>query len=84
MKNLPPEFQSLACTIEGVEQMTNQTTATQATPTMRDLFAGAALSGIMAKMASTTMPSGTRDQLAKLAYQMGDSMVAERDKGAQS
>ena len=84
MKNLPPEFQSLACTIEGIE-MTNQTPTTAAQiPTLRDMFAAAALAGIMAKMASTTMPSGTRDQLAKLAYQMGDSMVAEREKGAQS
>ena len=80
MNNLPPELQSLASTLEGIE-MTNQTT--QSIPTVRDLFAAAALAGIMAKMASTTMPGGTRDQLAKLAYQMADSMLAEREKGAQ-
>lgn len=47
---------------------------------LRDLIAMSALSGIMAKMASTTMPSGTRDALAKLAYQMADAMLVARDK----
>jgi len=47
---------------------------------MRDLFASLAMAGIMAKMASTTMPAGTRDQLAKLAYQMADAMLAAREK----
>ena len=51
---------------------------TDDTPTMRDLMAALALSGIMSKMASTTMPSGTRDALAKLAYQIADAMMAER------
>lgn len=46
----------------------------------RDTFAAHALSGIMAKMASTTMPAGTRDALAKLAYQMADAMLAARDR----
>jgi len=47
---------------------------------LRDLIAMSALSGIMAKMASTTMPSGTRDALAKLAYQMADAMLIERSR----
>ena len=84
MNNLSPEFQSLAHTLEGIEMANQAPTTADKTPTLRDLFAGAALAGTMAKMASTTMPSGTRDQLAKLAYQMGDSMLAERDKGVQS
>ena len=46
----------------------------------RDTFAAHALGGIMAKMASTTMPAGTRDALVKLAYQMADAMLAARDK----
>lgn len=46
----------------------------------RDIFATHALSGIMAKMASTTMPAGTRDALAKLAYQMADAMLVAREK----
>ena len=46
----------------------------------RDTFAAHALGGIMAKMASTTMPAGTREQLAKLAYQMADAMLAARDR----
>ena len=46
---------------------------------MRDLFAALAMGGIMSKMASTTMPASTRDQLAKLAYQMADAMLAARD-----
>lgn len=84
MKNLPPEFQSLAHTLEEIE-MENQTSTTQTTiPTVRDLFAGAALAGIMAKVANPTMPSGTREAITKLSYQMADSMMAERDKGAQS
>lgn len=51
---------------------------------MRDTFAAAALTGIMAKMASTTMPSGTRESLAKLAYQMADAMMAERNKSKEA
>ncbi|MBP7647745.1 MAG: hypothetical protein KA751_13435 [Comamonas sp.] len=47
---------------------------------LRDLIAMSVLSGIMAKMASTTMPAGTRDQLARLAYQMADAMLAARDR----
>ena len=47
---------------------------------MRDLFAAMAMSGIMAKTASTTMPAGTREALAKLAYQMADAMLAAREK----
>lgn len=47
---------------------------------IRDLMAAAALTGIMSKMASTTMPAGTREQLAKLAYQMADVMEAARDR----
>lgn len=47
---------------------------------LRDFFAALALDGIMAKMASTTMPAGTRDQLARLAYQMADAMLAARDR----
>lgn len=47
---------------------------------LRDLIAMSALSGIMAKTASTTMPAGTRDALAKLAYQMADAMLAARDR----
>jgi hypothetical protein len=81
MNNLPPELQSLASTLEGIE-MTNQTT--QSIPTVRDLFAAAALAGIMAKVASPTMPSGTREAITKLSFQMADSMMTERDKGAQS
>lgn len=50
----------------------------------RDTFASAALSGIMAKMASTTMPAGTRESLAKLAYQMADAMMAERNKSKEA
>ena len=46
---------------------------------VRDGFAAYALTGIMSKMASTTMPAGTRDQLARLAYQMADAMLIERD-----
>ena len=46
----------------------------------RDIFAAHALTGIMSKMASTTMPAGTRDALVKLAYQMADAMLAARDK----
>lgn len=82
MKNLPPELQSLALTMKEIE-MENQTSTTQV-PTVRDLFAGAALAGIMAKVANPTMPSGTREAITKLSYQMADSMMAERDKGAQS
>jgi hypothetical protein len=47
---------------------------------LRDFFAALALDGIMSKTASTTMPSGTRDQLARLAYQMADAMLEARDK----
>lgn len=47
---------------------------------LRDLIAMSALSGIMAKMASTTMPAGTREQLARLAYQMADAMLLERSR----
>lgn len=47
---------------------------------MRDLFAGHALAGIMAKVASTTMPQGSREAIAKLAYQMADAMLAEKAK----
>lgn len=47
---------------------------------MRDLFAAMAMAGIMAKTASTTMPAGTRDALAKLAYQMADAMQIERSR----
>jgi hypothetical protein len=47
---------------------------------LRDLIAMSVLSGIMAKMASTTMPAGTREQLAKLAYQMADAMLVARDR----
>ena len=47
---------------------------------LRDFYAALALSGIMGKMASTTMPAGTREALAKLAYQMADAMLAARDK----
>jgi Tfp pilus assembly protein PilV len=47
---------------------------------MRDLFASLAMAGIMAKTASTTMPAGTREALAKLAYQMADAMLAAREK----
>lgn len=46
----------------------------------RDTFAAHALTGIMAKMASTTMPAGTRESLAKLAYQMADAMLIERSR----
>lgn len=46
---------------------------------MRDLMAALALGGIMSKMASTTMPAGTREALAKLAYQMADAMLAARE-----
>ena len=46
---------------------------------VRDGFAAYALTGIMSKMASTTMPAGTREQLARLAYQMADAMLLERD-----
>lgn len=82
MNNLPPEFQSLARTLEGIE-LTNQTptTATQTTPTMRDLFACAALSGIMARVANPTMPQGTRELVAKLSYQQADAMLVERERG---
>lgn len=47
---------------------------------MRDLFAAMAMAGIMAKMASTTMPQSSREAIAKLAYQMADEMLAARDK----
>lgn len=47
---------------------------------LRDFFAALALDGIMSKAASTTMPAGTRDALAKLAYQMADAMLVARDK----
>ncbi len=47
---------------------------------LRDLFAALAMGGIMSKMASTTMPAGTREQLAKLAYQMADAMLLERSR----
>jgi len=47
---------------------------------LRDLFAALAMGGIMSKMASTTMPAGTREALAKLAYQMADAMLAAREK----
>lgn len=47
---------------------------------MHAAFAAVALSGIMAKMASTTMPQSTRKSLATLAYQMADEMVAESER----
>ena len=47
---------------------------------LRDWYAALALGGIMSKMASTTMPAGTREQLAKLAYQMADAMLLERSR----
>lgn len=47
---------------------------------LRDFFAALALDGIMSKTASTTMPSSTRDALAKLAYQMADAMLDAREK----
>lgn len=47
---------------------------------MRDLFAAHALTGIMARVASATLPQGTRDTIAKLAYQMADAMLVERAK----
>lgn len=46
----------------------------------RDTFAAHALTGIMAKVASTTMPSGSREAIAKLAYQMADAMLCERER----
>lgn len=81
MKNLPPEFQSLAHTLEGIEMANQASTTADQTPTLRDLFAGAALSGIMAKVANPTMPQGTRDSIAKLAYQQADAMLVERERG---
>lgn len=47
---------------------------------LRDFFAALALDGIMSKAASTTMPAGTREALAKLAYQMADAMLIERSR----
>lgn len=46
---------------------------------LRDFFAALALDGIMAKAASTTMPASTREALAKLAYQIADEMLRERE-----
>lgn len=43
-------------------------------------LASAALTGIMSKMASTTMPQPTRAALAKLAVQMADETLAALDK----
>lgn len=48
---------------------------------VRDYFAAHALSGIMAKTANTTMPQSSREAIAKLAYQLADEMMAEREKG---
>lgn len=46
----------------------------------RDTIAAHALTGIMAKVASTTMPSGSREAIAKLAYQIADAMLCERER----
>lgn len=47
---------------------------------LRDLFASRAISGILAKVASPSMPQGSREAVAKLAYQIADAMMAERAK----
>jgi len=47
----------------------------------RDTFAANALNGIMSKVASTTMPQSSREAIAKLAYQLADAMLVEREKG---
>jgi len=65
MTELPPEIQEMVKDIS--------------LETVRDGFAAYAISGIMAKMASTTMPASTREQLARLAYQMADAMLIARD-----
>lgn len=46
----------------------------------RDTIAAHALSGIMAKVASTTMSNGSREAIAKLAYQIADAMLCERER----
>lgn len=66
MNNIPHELQELANAIEIAGE--------------RDTFATAALTGIMAKTASTTMPQSTRQALARLAYQMADEMINERER----
>ena len=81
MNNISPELQALARTIEEVEMANQASTTADQIPTLRDLFACAALSGIMAKVANPTMPQGTRDSIAKLAYQQADAMLVERERG---
>lgn len=61
--------------------MTNATQTQAKLNEQRDTFAAHALSGIMAKTANTTMPQGSREAIAKLAYQLADEMMAEREKG---
>lgn len=65
MNNLPPELQSLVALGSASERVN---------------LAAAALAGIMAKMASTTMPQSSLKALATLAVQMADATLAELDK----
>lgn len=46
----------------------------------RDTFAAHALGGILAKCSTPTMPQGTRQALARLAYQMADELLVERER----
>lgn len=47
---------------------------------LRAVFAAAALAGIMAKAATTTMSAGTRKAIADLTWQIADDVLAARDK----
>ena len=47
--------------------------------TLRDLFAMAALSGLIA-VGAIKVPSGTKEGLSEAAYEIADAMLAERSK----
>jgi len=46
---------------------------------LRDLMAAVALAGIMSKVASTTMPAGTRKAIADLTWKIADDVLEARD-----
>lgn len=47
--------------------------------TLRDYFAAQALVGITSKVVNGTMPAGVREMIVKVAYQLADAMLAERE-----
>lgn len=65
LNKLPPEFQSLAKSIEEEE---------------RETIANFAMCGILAKLATPEMPPATMQRIVRMSYAAADQRIAERKR----